>query len=163
MAFAPTMADVVRAAGGWLVDQVLAGADVLVLVSERSDPRPVEILGARAEHLDSALATRVHGPRPHTLAVGADLYGAHPRVHRLVQRLLETGLTEVRLWDDDWSVELDDEAEPLRHRLSLAARAFKAQALVAAAAASGPVEDTEVFFNGDLLPVPPDVPHLIPV
>ncbi len=39
------VSEVVRFAGGWLVDRVMAGWDVTVLISADEDTRPLEILG----------------------------------------------------------------------------------------------------------------------
>ncbi|MEU6644460.1 hypothetical protein ABZ863_18150 [Saccharomonospora sp. NPDC046836] len=141
----------------------MAGSDVMVLVSEKGDCRPVEILGALGGDLQVALGTRVHGPRPHTLAVGAELYDADLRVRRLVQLILENGLTEVRFFGENWPADLDDDIERMSHRLSVAARAFKTQALAAAAAPVEPVETTEVFVSGEVLSLAPETPHLVPV
>jgi hypothetical protein len=58
---APTMVGVVRSAGGWLFDQVMAGWDVTVLTTDDADARPAHILGARAGDLEAVLARRVRG------------------------------------------------------------------------------------------------------
>ena len=42
---AANAADAVRFAGGWMYDRVMAGWDVTVLVADRSDDRPLHILG----------------------------------------------------------------------------------------------------------------------
>ena len=42
---APSVPEVVRFAGGWLVDRVMAGWDVTVLIDTNEDLRPLEILG----------------------------------------------------------------------------------------------------------------------
>ncbi|WP_206077901.1 hypothetical protein [Prauserella endophytica] len=153
----PTTAEVVRAAGGWLFDRVMAGWDVLVLVADPLNSRPLRILGAKGVDLEAALTSRVSGPRPHALAVDAGLYESDDRVQRLVVRSLDHGLTDVRLWGDDWTGGLDEDSGSVRHRLSVAARAFKAQALAATAAPAGSVDVTEVFRSGDLLPAPPSL------
>jgi hypothetical protein len=41
----------------------------------------------------------------------------------------QSGVAEVRLWGERYPAGLDEEASPVRHQLSFAARAFKAQAL----------------------------------
>ena len=59
---------------------------------------------------------------------------------------LDSSKTEVTLWGDACQAELDRCVEPVRHRLSLAARAFKAHALAAAGTsdvAVGPTESPE--------------------
>ena len=62
----------------------------------------------------------------------------------------EVGGTEIRLWGDLWPADFADESDSVSHRLSLAARAFKAQALAAAAVAPEPPMDTEVFRRGEI-------------
>ncbi|CAN5773304.1 hypothetical protein BH09ACT7_BH09ACT7_38210 [soil metagenome] len=144
---APSVIEVVRCAGGWVFDRVMAGWDVTVLVADRCDERPLQILGADTADLETALASGLSGPRPHALAVAADLYGRDSRVRDGVQRALESGQTEVTLWGDNWPAELD-RVDSVEHRLSVAARAFKAQALAAASAPVDRVAFTETFRSG---------------
>jgi hypothetical protein len=124
---------VVRSAGGWLFDQAMAGWDVTVITADPADPRPAEILGARARDLDILLESVAWGTCLQAVAVQADLYDADPRVRRLV--LASTA--EVRLWGEGWPGELEA-VGPAPHQLSLAARAFKTQALAAALLALPP-------------------------
>lgn len=62
----------------------------------------------------------------------------------MVNEVLETGLTEVRLWGSNPAVGRGNGAGPARHHLSIAARAFKAHALLAAEA-PGDASAAEVF------------------
>lgn len=163
MVVAPTMVEAIRSAGGWLFDSAMTGWDVMVLVAEPGDYRPLRILGARAADLEAAVTSPVHGPRPHVLAVDAELVESDVRVRRLVLKSLEHGLTEVRVWGEKWPSDLDSEIGSVRHRLSVAARAFKTQALAAAAAPVDSIPVTEEFHSGDLLPNPSSAPNLIPV
>ena len=55
-ALAPSMVDVVRSAGGWLFDRVMAGWDVTVITPDHSDSRPLQILGVRVRDLETTLA-----------------------------------------------------------------------------------------------------------
>ena len=55
---APSVAEAVRAAGGWMFDRVMAGWDVRVLVSAGHDDRALQILGADGADLESALDDR---------------------------------------------------------------------------------------------------------
>lgn len=158
---APTMVEAVQSAGGWLFDTAMAGWDVLVLTADPCDARALRILGTRAADLDAALTSPVHGPRPHALAVEADLYHSDHRVRRLVLKSLDDGLTEVRFWGERWPTDSDNEPGSVHHRLSVAARAFKAHALQAADAAADSIGVTEIFHNGEMLPQPPRTPDLI--
>jgi len=148
-AIAPCAADVVKSAGGWLFDQVLAGWDVTVLTSDQAEQRALRILGVRDRELELALAYPLHGPCLAAIAVPVEMYHDDERVRRMVLAAAEAGRTEIRLWGGGDEVPADfDRGDPVAHRLSAAARAFKAQAMTAAAIhADGPV-DTEVFRRG---------------
>lgn len=153
---APCTVAVVRHAGGWLFDRVMAGWDATVLVVDEDDCRPLRILGASTTtDLESALTEPRGGPEPQAIAVEVGLYESDGRVRRLVREALDGGLTEVKIWGDGWPADLPAEAAPVQHRLSMAARAFKAQALAAAAAPADSIEITETFRAGRprLLPV----------
>ncbi len=150
MAIAPSVVDAVRFTGGWLFDQVMAGWDVNVLTTDHTDPRPLRILGAHAVDLEYALARAIHGPCLQAIGVSADLYDGDARVRRMVQTLGE-GPADIRFWSDRWPENLGGRADPVRHRLSVAARAFKAQALTAAALAVDADEVTEVFWRAELM------------
>ena len=147
VALATSTADVVQVAGGWLCDQVLAGWDVIVVTADHEDQRALRILGVRGRDLESALAVPLLGPCLRALAVETGLYCSDERVHQMVRAVAETGRTEIRLWGYAWPADLDARADRVSHRLSVAAGAFKAQALAAAAIAEWPA-DTEEFRRG---------------
>jgi hypothetical protein len=144
---------VVQVAGGWLCDQVLAGWDVTVVTADhadQADQRALRILGVRGRDLESALAVPVQGGCClQAIAVRAELYAADERVRRMVRTAAEAGQTEIRLWGGAWPAGSEDGAGVVSHRLSAAARAFKAQALAAAAADAWPA-DTEKFRRAAL-------------
>ncbi len=142
---AADVADAVRCAGGWLFDRAMAGWDVTVLVADHPDDRPLQILGAQILDLEYALATAGHRPPPQTLAVAADLFDCDPRVREGVLQALDQGATEVTLWGQTWPAELHDSVGLVQHRLSAAARAFKAQAFAAAALTPVSIEPIETF------------------
>ena len=150
-AIAPSTAEAVRCAGGWLFDQVMVGWDVTVVAVDMGDTRALEILGVRARELDAICANPILGPCPQSIAVRTDLYDADERVRRLVLAAAEGGGAEIRLWGDGWPEDFDGRAESVSHRLSLAARAFKAQAMAAADLCGEPTGDTEVFRRGELM------------
>ncbi|MEO3787406.1 hypothetical protein ABGB12_29110 [Actinocorallia sp. B10E7] len=147
---APNKAEVVRFAGGWLFDRVMAGWEVMVLTPDQGDSRPLRILGVQPLDLETALNCEIRGPRPQAIAIDADLYGADERIRRRVLEVLGEGRTEVRLWGERWAADAEGGADAVRHRLSAAARAFKAQALEAAAE-PGRGEVIELFGTGELL------------
>ncbi|TDV49855.1 hypothetical protein [Actinophytocola oryzae] len=137
-----------RWAGGWLFDQVMAGWEAVVLTADGTDPRPLRILGARPLDLATDLATSLRPPGPQALAVDARFCESDERVRALVLSTLDSRTAEVRLWGDHWPAGLDDTAgTPRQHRLSVAAQAFKAQAMTAAVAGASTGADTEVFHG----------------
>lgn len=144
----PSVPEVVKFAGGWLVDRVMAGWDVTVLIDGAQDLRPLEILGVDTQDLQGALEMWADRPHPQTVAVAAELFSADARVRQGVLNALDQGLTEVTLWGEHWPVELDDTVGSVRHQLSAAARAFKAQALAAIDPPLAVVGDAETFRCG---------------
>lgn len=158
---AATVVDVVRFAGGWLFDRSMAGWDVSVLVADHPDDRPLQILGARVVDLEDALAAAQSRPRPQALAAAADLFGCDSRVRQGVLQALDHGVTEVTLWGENWPAELDDSVGLVQHRLSMAARTFKAQALAAAALPQVSIGHVETFRSG-LLAWPSVAADLVP-
>jgi hypothetical protein len=139
---------VVQVAGGWLCDQVLAGWDVTVVTEDHADQRALRVLGVRGSDLESALAVPVQGPCLRAIAVQAELYGADERVRQIVRAAAAAGRTEIRLWGDAWPADFEARADRVSYRLSVAARAFKAQALAAVRAADASPADTEEFLSG---------------
>ena len=60
-AIAPSAAEAVQYAGGWLFDQAMAGWDVTVVTVDDGDPRPLDILGVRARTFDAVFAAPLLG------------------------------------------------------------------------------------------------------
>ncbi|WP_029114711.1 hypothetical protein [Mycobacterium sp. URHB0044] len=138
---ARSVPEVVKFAGGWLVDRVMAGWDVTVLISVGDDTRPLEILGVETRDLDAALEAWADNPIPQTIAVAADVFVSNQRVREGVLAALDHGMTEVTLWGAEYPEELYDTVGSVCHELSGAARAFKAQALAA-------IDDPDAGFVG---------------
>jgi hypothetical protein len=152
---ASSVVDVVRFAGGWLCDRVMAGWDVTVIVPGHPDGRALQILGADMLDLESALGSWRQRPRPQTLATGTALLESDWRIRDGVLKALDHGLTEVTLWGDRCPAELDRNLDPVQHQLSAAARAFKALALATVAPESAEwltacesAGDAEAFLCG---------------
>ena len=70
---AANVPEVVKYAGGGLVDRVMAGWDVTVLIDSTEDLRPLDILGVETQDLESALDMWAERPHPQTVAVAAGL------------------------------------------------------------------------------------------
>jgi hypothetical protein len=145
---ASTTEDVVQSAGGWLCDRARAGWDVNVLVAGGANPQPLAILGATARDLDESFVSMVrNASRVGALAVSADLLAADVRVREEILRVLTRGLTEVVVWGKQRPAELGRQADPVQHRVSPAARAFKSHALVAADVSTDSITSTETLFR----------------
>jgi hypothetical protein len=145
---ASTTEDVVQSAGGWLCDRARAGWDVNVLVAGGGNPQPLAILGATARDLDESFVSMVrNASRVGALAVSADLLAADVRVREEILRVLTRGLTEVVGWGKQRPAELGRQADPVQHRVSPAARAFKSHALVAADVSTDSITSTETLFR----------------
>ena len=165
---ASSVDDVVRFAGGWLFDRSMAGWDVTVLLTDLADcpdVRPLQIIGARTLDLEDALAAVESRPHPQALAAAADLFGCDLRVRQGVLQALDHGATEVTLWGESWPAELDDSVGLVQHRLSMAAKIFKGQAL-AAAVNAGDASDASIgyieTFRSGLLAWPSVAADLVP-
>jgi hypothetical protein len=129
---------VVREAGGWLFDQAMAGWDVTVITTDHPDPRPLRMLGARDRDIQVLRQVPVAGQCLQAVTVRADLYESDPAVHDLVLAAVAIGGAEIRVWGDRWPAGLGGGPDLVSHHLSIAARAFKAQALAAVAATARP-------------------------
>lgn len=143
---AVSTADLVGSAGGWLCDRARAGWDVRVVLTDDHDTRPLAILGASpladAELSDVMKMASLGG----ALAVSADVL-ADDRIRAGVLGILKRGLTQVTVWGQDWPAEFSRKADPVEHKLSSAARAFKAHALGAARESESQVAGTETLFS----------------
>jgi hypothetical protein len=144
---AANVVDLVGSAGGWMCDKARAGWDVKVVLTEDQDPRPLAILGASPLGADTELSDVMrmvsHGG---ALALSAGVL-ADERIRADVLTIAKRGLTQVTVWGQDCPTEFSRAADPVEHRLSSAARAFKTHALGAATASKGPVARTETLFS----------------
>jgi hypothetical protein len=134
-------ADAVRCVGGWIFDRAMQGFDVDVLLPHRADARPLEILGANIRELSPAASNGRQAPGPLTIVISTDLWSQdmHPCMHAG----LHTRTPQIFFWGDTGPAELP--GDPVQHHLSAAARAFKAQALIAADLAPT-VDPDETFW-----------------
>jgi hypothetical protein len=159
-AVARDAAEVVRFAGGWLFDQAMAGWDVSVLTLEDGDARSLRILGAHRHDLAPVLESRAApGSCLRAIAIPGELYRCDPGVRKIASRALASAPGELLLWGDGVPADLGSDPAlrprlrrapvPMLHRLSFAARAFKAQALAAAQVpdSGAAVSDAESFVR----------------
>jgi len=159
---ASSVGDVVRSAGGWLFDRAMAGWEVNLLISDPPDTRPLQILGISAFPLQTTLEPVPNWSPTQAIAVAADVFNGDERVRVSVVAALDRGLTEVTLWGDTWPPGLHRRADAVQHRLSAAARAFKAHAMSAAQLPHCEITETEEFRSGSRW-CPPYEPDLVPI
>jgi hypothetical protein len=140
--------DVVTSAGGWLFDRAMAGCHVTAMLAECTDERVLQILGVQAVDLADAPISQLCDADS-ALAVSADLYRTDQRVRDAVLDVLDLGLTNLVMWGETRSREFDGLGGCVHHRPSIAARAFKTQALIATGAPAGGLADLESFRGID--------------
>ena len=112
-------------------------------MSEQGDIRPLQILGVPSVSAGAAAATKDFGYR---LAVAADLLASGAGLREYIVTALGPGSTEVTLWGDVPDI-LNRHVKAEQHRLSNAARMFKAQALRAASLPHERVGPTETLHG----------------
>jgi hypothetical protein len=158
---ASSPADAAGCVGGWLYDRARAGWDVYVLLPQRCDSRPLDILGIQVADLDGQILSATTEYAARGLAVSADMFASDTRIRQEVYTALDRWTTEVTLWHDDWPLSVGHRTAMVQHVLSGAARAFKRHAL-AAAGIPGRVGPTETLRSDMKASLPVDS-ELIPV
>lgn len=148
---APNTVDAVQYAGGFIFDRMMGGWEVVAVLTEHDDVRPLEILGATVLDLTTALASPVHATWPESVLLAPDVFVTNEWVRRGAIDCLDKGLTELAVWGDDLPDELACRVSSAHHRLSTAARAFKRCALGAAGIPERTDEDLETFHSGEVL------------
>jgi hypothetical protein len=111
----------------------LAG-DTLVILNDRNDIRPLQIIGADCTDLQSMLDIPQQR-QPAAIATSIQLYRSDPRICARVDAAIDSQSTEVLLWGDTNSIGTKPQMIAVAHRISQAAATFKTHALTAAAGA----------------------------
>jgi hypothetical protein len=139
-------AEAVSGAGGLIFDRVRTGWQVEVYLAVPGDERPLHILGVgRGGPLPASFGRPAEWPD--ALVIGGELYDGNKNVCRFFAAASRSLLTEVAIWGGRWPAELAAGVGRVEHRLSTAARAFKAHALQAAGAPPQ-ARVTESFHSG---------------
>jgi hypothetical protein len=137
--------DLVQSAGGWLFDQITAGWTVNVWTTDPFDIRPLQILGVPTVSADPCAGSTAG--MQCLLAVSAALLGRNARAQEAVMTAVDDGNNDILLWGDVLPVFLHPHVCSDEHRLSNAARAFKAQALRAASVPYVRVAASETLYR----------------
>jgi hypothetical protein len=139
---------------------VRAGWDVSVYVAEGSDTRPLAILGVTTHSVGSVVEA-LREASPVALAMDVTTLVADSALGALVRSAVDRGSAEVTLWGDDTAASLESRVARVQHRLSAAALAYKAQALLAGARSTDDLSGTEEFRSCALW-YPPESSDLTP-
>jgi hypothetical protein len=131
---AANVLDAVSLVGGSAFDMATAGWKVRILLADPGDDRPLRILGATPIALDAAL--KPGSSFPELITVAVDLLVSDARTRQYVLAALKNGDTEVTIWGQAWPEKLEP-VGLVEHHPTIAARAFKTQALTAAGALDG--------------------------
>jgi hypothetical protein len=138
---ASSVEDLVRSAGGWLFDRISQGWTVNASMTAPGDFRALQILGIRTASTRIDPGADIDVPSP--LAAGAEPFVSDARVRGSIVAAFTRGEAEVTLWGDSLPRRLNRNVKTVEHRLSAAARMFKAQALLAASIPHEAVSPTE--------------------
>ena len=136
--------DLVKSAGGWLFDRMMAGWVVNVLLHDDVDTRPLQILGLQPIHCRVAQVRRMPS---RALVAAADRINTNKLLGDDVAKALRGSRSEVTLWGSAAPAMLAHEAHLVRYRMSAAAQAFKAQALLAASIPPESAPSIETFLD----------------
>jgi hypothetical protein len=130
-----------------MCDRILAGWDVSVAVSEPRDLRPLQILGVTTLVTPQRLGSISDGGITASIAVTTGIFENNDHVRGLVLQALNQGAIEVTFWGPSVPSDLHGQLGSRQHRLSRAARAFKAHALAAAAVRGAAINATEDMYS----------------
>jgi hypothetical protein len=142
---AQDVGELVDLAGGWMCDRILTGWDVSVAVSEPRDLRPLQILGVPTIVTHQRFGSISDGTA--SIAVAPGIFETNEHIRGVVLQALDEDAVEVTFWGPSLPSDLQGRLEKRQHRLSVAARAFKAHALAAAAVPGATVSGTEDIFS----------------
>jgi hypothetical protein len=135
--------DVVANLGGVLFDRRCLGWDTKVMLHDRNDIRPLQIIGADStDDLQSTLDLPQQ-PHPVAIATSVQLYLTDLRVCARINAAIDSRSTEVLLWGDANAMRPNHQMVAVEHRISRAAALFKTHALTAATGAK-PSTDLKV-------------------
>jgi hypothetical protein len=138
--------ELVDVAGGWICDRILAGWDVSVAVSEPRDLRPLQILGVTVM-TQQRLSLISDDSGAASIAIAPGIFENNNHIRSEVLEALDRGGNEVTFAGPSLPSELGGRLAKRQHRLSGAARAFKAHALAAASVPHAAINGTEKLYS----------------
>ena len=141
------VAELVDLAGGWMCDRALAGWDLSVALPEPYDLRPLQIIGVTTLLSHQRFASINDGDTTTSIAVTPGIVENNDHIRGVVLRALDQPAIEVTFWGPSIPSDLHGQLARRQYRLSGAARAFKAQALAAAAVPAAAISPTEDLYG----------------
>ncbi|MFZ0904115.1 MAG: hypothetical protein WAN71_09605 [Mycobacterium sp.] len=139
--------ELVDFAGGWMCDRALAGWDLSVALPEPYDLRPLQIIGVTTLLSHQRFAAINDGDTTTSIAVTPGIVENNDHIRGVVLRALDQPAIEVTFWGPSIPSDLHGQLARRQYRLSGAARAFKAQALAAAAVPAAAISPTEDLYS----------------
>jgi hypothetical protein len=115
-----------------LFDRRCLGWDTMVILNDRNDIRPLQIIGADCSDDLQSMLDIAQQPQPAAIATSIQLYRSDPRICARVDAAIDSQSTEVLLWGDTNSIGPKPQMIAVAHRISQAATKFKTHALTAA-------------------------------
>jgi hypothetical protein len=139
--------ELVDLAGGWMCDRTLTGWDVSVAFSDPRDLRPLQILGVTTLVNHQRFASINDGGVTASIAITPGIFESDNRIRGKVFRALDQGTVEVTFFGPSIPSDLGGRLDRRQHRLSGAARAFKAHALAAASVPCATMDASEGLYS----------------
>lgn len=146
--FSDSVREVVAEAGGWIVDRVLAGWRVTLITDADDGESAGRILGCDVT-IGSAI-TDASRPPPYGIVLTSARCRTDSELQQCIADALDRQIAELSIIGVRASGRCDHRLRPITHRLSSAARAFKAYAQVAAGLPNGSGAVTERFLSAAL-------------
>lgn len=146
--FSDSVREVVAEAGGWIVDRVLAGWRVTLITDADDGECAGRILGCEVT-IGSAITDALR-PRPYGIVLTSARCRTDSQLQKCIADALDRQIAEISLIGVRPSGRCDPRLRPVTHRLSSAAQAFKAHALLAVGLPDSSVAVTERFLSAAL-------------
>ena len=123
--------DVATAAGGWILDHLLAGWGVTVWLQDCNDTRPLEILGVLPRDLSAALPPTGGNDVAGEVILRSSEYFKDSHLRARLFEALGASPSDCVVWVHAASLDSDIPSGRVPHRLSRVAATFKLHALAA--------------------------------
>lgn len=141
----PTVDEAVKAVGGLMFDRAYHGWHVVVATPDGQDLRPLQILGAHTWHADVSALILSGAAWLRGVAMPGNMCAADGPWYAWVIESHRNPALDLRIWDTVAPAAEHGTTSRAHHRLSVAAQAFKLQALAALGDRNPRCDTTELF------------------